>query len=72
MTAKAADSIDMATVQKCTPPLTALLTIQQVAAWLQVGIRTVDSLELPVIVLSAHNIRYSVRQVLEILERRAA
>lgn len=71
MTAKAASAADMAKVRDCSPPLTALLTRSQVAAWLQVSLRTVDSLELPVIVLSPHNYRYSVRQVLEFLERRA-
>ncbi len=71
MTTRAAPVIEMETLLKTTPPLTAVLTKAQVAAWLQIGINTLDDLDLPTIGLTPRNPRYSVRQVLEYLEQQA-
>jgi hypothetical protein len=72
VTTRAADVLDMTRLREATPPETAMLTREQVAAWLQIGVTAVDRLDLPTIQLGAHTIRYSVRQVLDHLERRAA
>ena len=72
MTTKAAPVIEMETLSKTTPPLTAVLTKAQLAAWLQIGINTLsDDLDLPTIGLTPRNPRYSVRQVLKYLEQQA-
>ena len=49
---------------------TAILTIEQVAAWLQMGIRSVERLNLPCVYLGTRTRRYVARDVLDYLERR--
>ena len=71
MTARAATWDALAEVARAAPPPTAILTKEQVAAWLQIGVNTVDELGLPTIMLTERNLRYSVRQVLEYVEGQA-
>lgn len=70
-TRRAADTIEMERVRATAPPETAVLTVEQVAAWLQVGTDTVLALKLPSVELSDRNLRIPVRLALQELERRA-
>lgn len=71
MSRRAAPQADLAAIRAAAPPETAILTLEQVAAWLQVGCDAVLRLGLPTIAISERQARYSVRQVLAWLERRA-
>ncbi len=51
-------------------PPEAILTIEQVARWLQVSERTVKSWPLPRLKLPGSTVRFSAGQVLAYLERR--
>jgi hypothetical protein len=53
-------------------PETAILTVEQLADWLQVSERTVKSWPLPRLRLPGNTVRYSAGQVLAYLEGRAA
>lgn len=53
-------------------PRTAILTAEQVAAWLQVSVRFVDDAGLPRLNLPGRTARYSAGQILDYLEGRQA
>ena len=53
------------------PPREAILTADQLCAWLQVSKRQLRRLKLPVIMLGRRTHRYSVEQVLDHLKRQA-
>lgn len=72
MTRPAASLADMERVRISAPPETALLTLEQLAAWLQVGVETALALHLPCVEVSKNNLRFPVRRCLQELERRAS
>jgi hypothetical protein len=51
-------------------PPEAVLTIEQLADWLQMGKRSVERLDLPCIYLGTRTRRYLAKHVLEYLDRR--
>jgi hypothetical protein len=53
-------------------PPEAILTVEQLAAWLQVSERTVKAWPLPRLRLPGNTVRYSAGQVLAYLEGRTA
>lgn len=53
------------------PPET-VLTIEQVAEWLQTSVRSVERLDIPCIYLGTRTRRYLAKVVLKYLEERAA
>ena len=53
------------------PPREAVLTPEQLCAWLQISHRQLHRLDLPAVRLGKHTVRYSVEQVLEHLKRKA-
>ena len=53
------------------PPREAILTPDEVCAWLQISRRQLYRLDLPTISLGRRTVRYSVEQVLEHLKRSA-
>jgi len=71
MARRAADAIEMQRVSETAPPETAVLTLEQAAAWLQVGTKTVLAAKLPCVTLSDRSLRFPVRLVLRELEKRA-
>ena len=54
------------------PPREAVLTPEQLCAWLQISHRQLHRLDVPCIRLGRRTVRYSVEQVLEHLKRRAS
>ena len=70
MSRRAAPLVDLAAIRSAAPPETAILTLGQVAAWLQVGCNAVLQLQIPTIPIGDRT-RYSARQVLAFLERKA-
>jgi len=71
MSTRAADPVEMARVRESAPPTTAVLTLAQLAAWLQVGTDTAMSLGLPAIAIGKQ-LRYPVGMVLREIEKRAS
>ena len=51
---------------------TAILTVEQVAAWLQVSVRSVERLDLKCVYLGTRTRRYLAKHVLEYLEDKVA
>ncbi len=65
-------SVRLEDVRATTPPLEAVLTPEECAAWLRISLTQLARKDLPVTYyLSKKRPRYIVRQVLEFLERSA-
>ena len=53
-------------------PSEAVLTIEQVAEWLQMSVRSVERLDLPCVYLGTRTRRFLAKHIVEYLERRVA
>lgn len=51
-------------------PAHAVLTIKQVAEWLQVGVRSVERMNIPCVMLGTRTRRFVAKDVLRYLDRR--
>jgi len=52
-------------------PAHAVLTIKQVASWLQVGVRSVERMDIPCVMLGTRTRRYVAKDVLRYLDKRS-
>lgn len=55
---------------KAYPP-EAVLTIRQLADWLQIGVRSVERLDIPCVMLGTRTRRYVAKDVLRYLDQRS-